>query len=104
MDVTGPHQEILDKAAPLRLSARALSLRETKLVIFGSPLAGTPAMVVSPLAAIDLPLKVLIWEDEHGSVWMSYLTPQWLAERHALDLHLAAPFSAVEKLTKEVAK
>ena len=81
-----------------------LTLRETKLVIFGNPLGGTPAMAASPLTAIDLPLKVLIWEDQEGSVWMSYLIPEWLAERHGLDQQLVAPFSAVEKLTAAVAR
>ena len=76
-----------------------LSLRETRLLIFGNPVAGTPVMVASPLAAIDLPLKVLVWADDEGVVWMSYLTPQWLAHRHGLSEDLAAPLAAVEAVT-----
>lgn len=80
-----------------------LSLRDTKLLIFGSPVAGTPAMAASPLAAIDLPLKILVWADDGGAIWMSYLDPAWLAARHGLSPQLAAPLSAVERLTDHVA-
>ncbi|HET6986629.1 MAG TPA: DUF302 domain-containing protein [Kribbella sp.] len=79
-----------------------LSLRDTKLVGFGNPAGGTPAMVASPLAALDLPLKVLVWIDEDGAVWMSYVDPPWLAARHGLDEDLAAPLSAVDQLTTQV--
>jgi uncharacterized protein (DUF302 family) len=81
-------------------AARAgLSLRDTKLLIFGNPVAGTPIMVAAPLAALDLPLKVLVWEDGGGTVWMSYLDPGWLAARHGLTGQLAAPLSAPAVLT-----
>jgi uncharacterized protein (DUF302 family) len=80
-----------------------LSLRDTKLLIFGSPVAGTPAMEASPLAALDLPLKVLVWVDDDGTVWMSYLDSAWLAERHGLTAALAAPLSAVDGLTDQAA-
>ena len=76
-------------------AARAgLSLRDTKLLIFGSPVAGTPIMAASPLAAIDLPLKILVWADDDGAVWMSYFDPAWLVARHGLSAELAAPLSA----------
>ena len=81
-----------------------LSLRDTKLLIFGSPLAGTPAMEGSFLAALDLPLKVLVWADDDGAVWMSYLDSAWLAERHGLAPTLAAPLSATSRLTDQVAE
>ena len=61
-----------------------LTMPDTKLVIFGSPAAGTPIMVDSPLAAIDLPLKLLIWADREGKVFVSYNTPAYLAARHHL--------------------
>jgi uncharacterized protein (DUF302 family) len=61
-----------------------LDMADTKLVLFGSPSAGTPVMVASPLAAIDLPLKLLVWSDTTGSVWVSYNTAEYLAERHHL--------------------
>jgi uncharacterized protein (DUF302 family) len=80
-----------------------LSLRDTKLLIFGNPAAGTPVMAASPLAALDLPLKVLVWADDDGAVWMSYLDPAWLAARHGLAAPLAAPLSAVDRLTDQVA-
>jgi uncharacterized protein (DUF302 family) len=79
-----------------------LSLRDTKLVIFGNPMGGTPVMVASPLSAIDLPLKVIVWTADDGAVWMSYLTPDWLADRHGLAAELAAPLSAVSVLVDKV--
>jgi len=64
-----------------------LSLRRTKVVIFGSPAAGTPVMEASPLAALDLPLRVLIWDDE-GVTTVSYTDPAVLAARHGLSAEL----------------
>jgi len=83
--------------------AAGLSLRDTKVVVFGSPVAGTAVMEASPLAALDLPLKVLVWEDDSQTVWMSYLSAQWLAERHGIPADLAKPLSAVDALTGRVA-
>ena len=80
-----------------------LSLRETRLVIFGNPAAGTPVMVAAPLAALDLPLKILVWEDDDGAVWMTYPDPAWLAERHGLTGKLAATLTAPTALTARVA-
>lgn len=80
-----------------------LSLRDTKLLIFGSPVAGTPVMVAAPLTAIDLPLKILVWEDDAGSVWMSYLYASWLAERHGLTPQQARPLDAPGTLAGRVA-
>jgi uncharacterized protein (DUF302 family) len=80
-----------------------LVLRETRLLVFGNPMSGTPAMVASPLVALDLPLKVLVWMDDDGGVWMSYLDAGWLAARHGLAAELAAPLSAVDGLTAQVA-
>jgi uncharacterized protein (DUF302 family) len=80
-----------------------MDLRDTKLLVFGNPAGGTPAMVASPLAALDLPLKVLVWMDDDGAVWMSYLDAGWLAARHGLATELAAPLSAVDRLTARVA-
>ena len=80
-----------------------MTLRDTKLLVVGNPVGGTPAMVASPLAALDLPLKVLVWMDDDGAVWMSYLDAGWLAARHGLAAELAAPLSAVDGLTAQVA-
>lgn len=79
------------------------SLRDTKLVVFGNPALGTPAMVKAPLLAIDLPLKVLVWSDSQGTTWMSYLDGAWLAERHGLPGADAAPLEAPDKLTAKIA-
>jgi uncharacterized protein (DUF302 family) len=59
-----------------------MKMRPTKLVIFGNPKGGTPAMVAAPTLAIDLPLKALVWEDEGGKVWVSYNSPEYLQQRH----------------------
>src|SRR5215831_10771912 len=61
-----------------------LSMQPTSLLIFGSPKAGTPLMVASPLIALELPLKALIWQDKAGSVLVSYTDPAFLTERFAL--------------------
>jgi len=61
-----------------------LKMRPTKLLIFGSPRAGTPLMLASPSIAIDLPLKILVSEDAQGKVWISYNSPEYLAQRHGL--------------------
>jgi uncharacterized protein (DUF302 family) len=69
-------------------AAAGLTLRPTTLIIFGGARAGTPLMQACQLAGIDLPLKVLIWEDGDGSVWLTYNDPAWVARRHALDLQI----------------
>jgi len=83
-----------------RAAARAagLDLRETVLVIFGNPAAGTPVMAAAPLAALDLPLKVLIWDDE-GQAKVTYYASAALAARHHLDAALAANLAVVDPLT-----
>ncbi|HEX9327431.1 MAG TPA: DUF302 domain-containing protein [Reyranella sp.] len=58
-----------------------LDLRPTVVVFFGNPRAGTPAMQATPTIAIDLPLRMLIWQDEKGT-WLGYNDPKWLAKRH----------------------
>lgn len=80
-----------------------LSMRETQVVVFGSPVAGTPVMVASPLAALDLPLRILIWEDDARSVWMSYCSAAWLAERHGIAADQARPLGAPDALAGRVA-
>jgi uncharacterized protein (DUF302 family) len=61
-----------------------LKMRPTKVVIFGSPRAGTPLMVAAPSLAIDLPLKALVAEDGVGKVWLTYNDPEYLQERHGV--------------------
>src|ERR1700749_1834579 len=55
-----------------------MKMPPTKLLIFGSPKAGTPLMLASPSIALDLPLKILVWQDKEGKVWVSYNSPQFL--------------------------
>jgi uncharacterized protein (DUF302 family) len=87
---------VIDQSAE---AARAgLQLRDTTLVIFGSPTAGTPVMEASPLAALDLPLKVLIWDDD-GQTKVSYTAPTWLAARYQLSDKLVANLAGIEPLT-----
>jgi uncharacterized protein (DUF302 family) len=83
-----------------RAAARevGLDLRETVLMIFGNPAAGTPVMMAAPLSALDLPLKVLIWDDE-GQTKVTYYAPAALAARHHLNADLAAKLSVVDPLT-----
>jgi uncharacterized protein (DUF302 family) len=81
-----------------------LQMRPTKLVIFGNPKAGTPLMVSSPTIALDLPLKLLVWEDEKGKVWISYNAPSYLQARHNLRADLVQNITAIEKLAANAAQ
>ena len=65
-----------------------LVMRPTKVVIFGSPKAGTPLMIAAPSLAIDLPLKALVAQDDGGKVWVTYNSPQYLQERHGVPADL----------------
>ena len=87
---------VIDQAAEARQVG--LTLRETLLVIFGSPQAGTPVMAASPLSALDLPLKVLIWADG-GQTKVSYYAPAALAASHHLTADLAANLAGINALT-----
>jgi uncharacterized protein (DUF302 family) len=75
-----------------------LHMRPTKLLIFGNPKAGTPLMIASPSTAIDLPLKILVWEDADGKVWISYNSPAYLGTRHNLPHDLLQNIAVVEAL------
>jgi len=87
---------VIDQSAEARQAG--LSLRETTLVIFGNPAAGTPVMAAAPLAALDLPLKVLVWDD-NGQTKVSYYSAEALAARYNLDASLAGNLAAVNALT-----
>ena len=82
--------------------AAGLTLRDTKVVVFGSPVAGTPVMEAVPLAALDLPLKVLVWDDS-GETKLAYLAPAELAERYGLDKELAARLAGIEPIAAAAA-
>ena len=75
-----------------------IKMPPTKLLIFGSPKAGTPLMVAAPSMAIDLPLKILVWQDGQGKVWLSYNSPEYLKERHGLPQDLVQAVAVVEAL------
>ena len=75
-----------------------MTMPNTKLLIFGSPRAGTPVMLAAPSTAIDLPLKILVWEDEQEKTWISYNSPAYLLERHGVPQELLATFAVVETL------
>ena len=80
--------------------AAGLDMQPAHVLIFGHAKAGTPLMVASPLLALDLPLKVLVWEDAEKKVWVNYNTPEFLIQRHSLPADLAKNISGVEGLIK----
>jgi len=83
-------------------AARAgLKMNPTELLIFGSSKAGTPLMLASPTAAIDLPLKALAWSDADGNVRLSYNSPEYLAERHSIPSHLLRNIAGMRALCEE---
>src|SRR5579859_6593722 len=75
-----------------------LKMPPTKLLIFGNPKAGTPLMLASPSVAIDLPLKILVWQDPQGKTWLSYNSPDYLKDRHNLPPDLLQNIAVVEAL------
>jgi uncharacterized protein (DUF302 family) len=81
-----------------------IKMPPTKLLIFGSPKAGTPLMLAAPSIAIDLPLKILVWEDGQGKVWVSYNSPDYLRERHGLPQDLLQNIAVVETLAAKAAE
>jgi uncharacterized protein (DUF302 family) len=81
-----------------------MKMRPTKLLIFGSPKAGTPLMLAAPSAGIDLPLKILVWEDGQGKVWVSYNSLDYLRERHGLPQELLQNIAVVETLASKAAE
>ena len=81
-----------------------MKMRPTKLLIFGSPKAGTPLMQAAPSVAIDLPLKILVWEDEQGKVWVSFNSPAYLQQRHGISPDLVQNIAVVEALAAKAAE
>jgi uncharacterized protein (DUF302 family) len=75
-----------------------LQMRPTKLLIFGNPKGGTPLMIAAPTVALDLPLKILIWEEADDTVWVSYNDSTYLQRRHGVPADLAANISVVGAL------
>jgi len=87
---------VIDQSA--EASQVGLQLRETTLVLFGNPAAGTPVMVAAPMSALDLPLKVLVWDDG-GQTKVTYYGPAALAARYGLNADLTAKLAAIDPLT-----
>jgi uncharacterized protein (DUF302 family) len=81
-----------------------MKMRPTKLLIFGNPKAGTPVMLAAPSSAVDLPLKILIWEDTQGKAWVTYNSPAYLQERHNIPVELLPNVSVIEALAKSAAE
>jgi uncharacterized protein (DUF302 family) len=81
-----------------------LQMNPTLLLIFGNAKAGTPLMIASPTLAIDLPLKALAWQDNDGKVWLSYNSPEYLAQRHDVPGELLPNIAAIKAICEEAVK
>lgn len=81
-----------------------ITMLPTKLLIFGNPRAGTPLMLAAPSVAIDLPLKILVWEDAEGKVWLSYNSRGYLQNRHALPQELLPAAAVAEAFATKAAE
>jgi uncharacterized protein (DUF302 family) len=80
-----------------------MKMRNTKLLIFGNPKGGTPLMLAAPSIAIDLPLKILVWQDVGGKAWVSFNSPEYLQNRHQLPQELTANIAVVANLAEQAA-
>lgn len=78
-----------------------MKMPPTKLLVFGNPKAGTPLMLAAPSIALDLPLKILVWQDGEGKVWLSYNSPEYLMKRHNLPRDLLKNIDGVEILASK---
>jgi len=81
-----------------------LSMPPTQVLVFGNPRAGTPVMLAAPTSAIDLPLKVLAWQDAVGKVWLGYTDPKYFARRYGLDEKQVAPLAVIADLAEAAVK
>ncbi len=81
-----------------------LKMSPTKLLIFGSPQGGTPVMLAAPSVAIDLPLKILVWEDAQGKVFASYNAPEYLKQRHNIPDALLPNISGARSFVEEATR
>ena len=78
-----------------------MQMPNTKLLIFGNPAGGTPAMLASPTLALDLPLKILVWEDAEGKAWITYNHVEYLRTRHNVPEELVANLALIEALAAQ---
>jgi uncharacterized protein (DUF302 family) len=81
-------------------AAAGMKMQPTQLLILGNPAAGTPVILATPGAALDLPLKVLAWQDESNRCWVSFNTPEYLRLRHEIPAALIANIAGLEKLVQ----
>jgi len=81
-----------------------MKMLPTKLLIFGNPKHGTPVMLAAPSIAIDLPLKILVWEDTAGKTRISYNSPEYLVRRHGLRQDMVKSFGILENLANVAAE
>ena len=111
VEETVKHLEALLEAKGITIFARVdhsgeaakagMEMHPTKLLIFGSPKAGTPVMLAAPSAALDLPLKALVWEDVGAKVWITYNDPEYLQKRHNIPADLVKNLAAAGTLTQK---
>jgi len=85
-------------------AAVGLTMPTTRLLIFGSPKAGTPIMLAAPTAALDLPLKILVAEAPDGTLQISWNDPAWLQSRHGFPPELEANLAAAAALAAKAAE
>lgn len=78
-----------------------MGMQPTKLLIFGNPRAGTPVMLAAPTSALDLPLKILVWQDGEQRVWLSWNAPEYLQQRHSIPAELLKNLDVVKTLATE---
>ena len=81
-----------------------MPMHNTKLLVFGNPKGGTPLMLAAPSVALDLPLKILVWEDASGKVWLTYNSVEFIRQRHNLTPGLAANISIIDTLARKAAE
>ena len=107
-DETVAHFEELLNAKGMMLFAKidftgdakraGLTMPRTILLVFGNPKGGTPVMVAAPSSALDLPLKTLVSEEANGKVWLSFNSPEYLAQRHGIPAELVANVAGIRGL------
>src|SRR5215831_11585917 len=96
-EIRGNGMEVLARVDHAAGAAKVgLTLAPTKLIIFGNARGGTPLMQSVQTVGIDLPLKILVWQDTANKTWLSYNEPGWIAKRHGV----ADPQSVVNKMAE----
>jgi len=81
-----------------------LTMRPEQMLIFGSPKGGTPLMQQAPTVGLDLPLKALVWEDDQGTTWVGYNTPDYIIQRHGLPAAMSGNLAGAISLLQQVSE